>query len=57
MQAFGMNAQELGAITFNSLAWTGSALTRLLTKRILPQGAHIAELKKQVQSDPSNADK
>jgi hypothetical protein len=52
-----MHARELFGIGFSSLAWTGDALTQLLTKPILPRSAHIADLKKAVQADPTNAEK
>ena len=57
LQAFGGHARELLGITFSSLAWTGDALAQLITKPIVPRSAHIAELRKAVQADHSNADK
>lgn len=57
LQAFGTHARELFGIGFSSLAWTGDAVMQLLTKPILPRSAHIAELKKAVQADPTNAEK
>ena len=57
LQACGGHARELLGITLSSLAWTGDALTQLITKPIVPRSAHIAQLRKAVQADPSNADK
>ena len=57
LQAFGGHARELLGITVSSLAWTGDALAQLITRPIVPRSAHIAELRKAVQADPSNADK
>ena len=57
LQGFGGHARELLGITLSSLAWTGDALAQLITKPIVPRSAHIAELRKAVQADPSNADK
>lgn len=57
LQAFLSRADELWRIGAGSMVWTAAGVMRLVTKPILPRSAHIAELKKAMQSNPSNADK
>ena len=57
LQGFLSRADELWRIGAGSLVWTAAGVMQLVTKPILPRSAHIAELKKAMQADPSNADK
>ena len=56
-QAFLSRTNELCQIGAHSVAWTAAGLTQLITKPILPRSAYIAELRKAVQAEPSNAEK
>ena len=57
LQAFLSRVDELWRIGAGSMVWTAAGLMQLVTKPILPRSAYIAELKKALQVDPSNADK
>ena len=57
LQAFLSRADELWRIGAQAMFWTATGLTQLVTKPILPRSAHIAELKKGLQADPTNANK
>lgn len=57
LQAFLSRTDELWRIGAQSMVWTAAGLMHLVTKPILPRSAHIAQLKKGLQADPTNADK
>ncbi len=57
LSAFLLRADDLWRIGARSMVWTAAGLMQLVTKPILPRSAHIAELKKGLQADPTNADK